>query len=116
MPALSGSSKIETMKDVYNLEVRLSKQEDGLWRAEVPSLPGCFVDGESVKEVMQDIQACAAMALDIRLEQGKSPSELGAVAGETLHLRVPVVVEEHWFRRPKGKTPRQHKSAALPKS
>jgi len=26
------------MKEMYSLEVRLSRQEDGLWRAEVPAL------------------------------------------------------------------------------
>ena len=32
----------------YQFEVRLQRQEDGLWRAEVTSLPGCFADAETV--------------------------------------------------------------------
>ena len=40
----------------YQVEVSISKQEDGLWRAEVPVLPGCFVDAETLEEAMTDIQ------------------------------------------------------------
>lgn len=39
----------------YGVEVAVSKQEDGLWRAEVPALPGCFVDSETVEEAITDI-------------------------------------------------------------
>jgi predicted RNase H-like HicB family nuclease len=92
------------MKEMYSLEVRLLRQEDGLWRAEVPALQGCFVDGDSVKEVLSDIQAVAAMALDIELENGNLPSSLGAVTDEVMQFRLPVVVEEHWFRRPRKKS------------
>lgn len=40
----------------YQVEVSLSKQEDGLWRAEVPALPGCFVDADTVDEAISGIQ------------------------------------------------------------
>ncbi|MBI2917509.1 MAG: type II toxin-antitoxin system HicB family antitoxin [Chloroflexi bacterium] len=40
----------------YGVEVTVSKQEDGLWRAEVPALPGCFVDSETLEEAITDIQ------------------------------------------------------------
>ena len=40
----------------YQVEVSISKQENGLWRAEVPVLPGCFVDAETLDEAVTDIQ------------------------------------------------------------
>jgi predicted RNase H-like HicB family nuclease len=85
--------------NVYDLEVKLSKQEDGLWRAEIPSLPGCFVDGPVIKDVMHDIQECAAMALDLELELGRLPDELKPHPQEHWRLRIPVVIEEHTFKR-----------------
>ncbi len=41
---------------VYNVAVRTSKQEDGLFRAECPDLQGCFVDAETLEAAMADIQ------------------------------------------------------------
>lgn len=40
----------------YEVEITLSKQEDDLWRAEVPALPGCFVDEETIEEAIDHIQ------------------------------------------------------------
>ena len=40
----------------YEVEITLSTQEDGLWRVEVPALPGCFVDEETVEEALDHIQ------------------------------------------------------------
>lgn len=39
----------------YQIEVNVSKQEDGLWRVEVPALPGCFVDSEDLDQALADI-------------------------------------------------------------
>ena len=41
----------------YQVEVSISQQEDGLWRAEVPALPGCFVDAETLEEWRKDAVA-----------------------------------------------------------
>ena len=40
----------------YEVEVSISQQEDGLWRAETPALPGRFVDADTLEEAIQDIQ------------------------------------------------------------
>ena len=92
------------MMKAYNVEVRISKQEDGLWRAEAPALPGCFVDGETVKDVLRDIQEVAAMAIDFFLEEGRLPSAISEIRPEDSRLHVPVVIEEYRFRRPSRPT------------
>jgi predicted RNase H-like HicB family nuclease len=83
----------------YEVEVKLSRQEDGLWRAEVPLLPGCFVDGETIKDVLRDIQEVSAMALDIRLEDDSLPSEIRGMNPEGATYKLPVVIGEHAIRR-----------------
>ncbi len=57
------------MNKQYQVKVTLGRQEDGLWRADVPSLPGCFVDAPTVAEAIADIQEVIAMALDDLNEQ-----------------------------------------------
>ena len=86
--------------DSYSVEVHLSKQADGLWRARVPHLQGCFVDGGSLKDVLRDIQDVAAMFIDIHLEQGNLPRDVDERAPEGTTLRLPVILSDHTFRRP----------------
>lgn len=41
---------------LYDIRLRISKQEDGLFRVECPDLQGCFVDSPSLEEALADIQ------------------------------------------------------------
>ncbi len=85
----------------YMLTVTLSKQEDGLWRAEAPELPGCFADAPTIAQVLADIQECAAMMIDLRRERKQSlPAEVALNRESSLNARLPVVVEEHSFEQP----------------
>jgi predicted RNase H-like HicB family nuclease len=90
------------MSKQYRVRVALGRQEDGLWRAEVPSLPGCFVDAPTVAEAIADIQEVIAMALDDCDEQGLPPGdEVVQVAGEPDEVFIPVPLHEFDFVRPK---------------
>jgi predicted RNase H-like HicB family nuclease len=84
----------------YRVDVRLSKQEDGFWRAEAPALRGCFADAETVHEALAAIQEIAAMMIDLDLEDDGVVSE-GAVTttDDAFELITPVVPLEHRFRR-----------------
>ena len=88
----------------YSIEVRLSRQEDGLWRAEATALRGCFVDGDSLKGVLTDIQAVAAMALDLSLEAGRLPDGVSESSPEDVSIRLPIIIQEHHFRRSRQKS------------
>ena len=86
--------------NAYTFEVKLSKQEDGLWRAEVPALPGCFVDANTIELAVQGIQACAAMALDVYKEIGEPlPKKVGVGLDLPFKFSLPVVIEEHPMKR-----------------
>ena len=96
--------------DSYSIEVKLSKQEDGLWRAEVPAMQGCFVDGPKLAEVLRDIQEVAAMSIDFELERGEVSPAITPCVVEGITLRLPVIISEHSFRRV-GKARPRRKSA-----
>lgn len=64
----------------YQVDVTLSKQEDGLWRLEVPALPGCFVDSETIEQALEDIQEGIRLFIASYRKAGDSlPPELRAV-------------------------------------
>jgi len=46
--------------------------EGGFW-AEVPALPGCYSQGESVGELMDNIREAIAAVLEVMKEQGSQP-------------------------------------------
>ena len=84
----------------YKLDVRISKQEDGLWRAEAPGLDGCFADAETIERAIQGVQECAAMALDVAIEDGESISEgVGQGIELPFMFSLPLVIEEHPMKR-----------------
>jgi predicted RNase H-like HicB family nuclease len=85
----------------YALEVSVSRQEDGLWRAEVPALPGCFVDSASLHEALRDVQECAAMMLHLYAEAGKPLPIPQADAAGPLRATIPVAPQEYEMRRAK---------------
>jgi hypothetical protein len=65
------------------------------------------VDGETVARVLTDIQEVAAMAIDLFMEQGRLPNQVIEVKPIGMVIEIPVLIDEHHFRRRKpraGKT------------
>lgn len=48
----------------------LDRDEDGVWIAECPSIPGCVSQGESKEVALQNLQEAIAMCVEVRAEQG----------------------------------------------
>jgi len=46
--------------------------EGGFW-AEVPALPGCYSQGETVDELMNNIREAISGVLEVMKEEGKRP-------------------------------------------
>ncbi len=89
-----------TRSAAHLLAARLSRQEDGLWRVEVPALPGAFVDAPTVEQALSEIQEVAAMVIDLYQEEQRSlPPEVRPIVDLPAALSLPVVVAEHSFRR-----------------
>lgn len=48
----------------------LDRDEDGIWVAECPSIPGCVSQGNSRDEALANIREAIAACLEVRAECG----------------------------------------------
>ena len=48
----------------------LDRDEDGIWIAECPSIPGCVSQGETREEATINIREAIALCLEVRAERG----------------------------------------------
>jgi predicted RNase H-like HicB family nuclease len=48
----------------------LDRDEDGIWIAECPSIPGCVSQGSSREEALSNIRQAIALCLEVRAERG----------------------------------------------
>jgi predicted RNase H-like HicB family nuclease len=48
----------------------LARDEDGVWIAECPSIPGCVSQGQTREEVINNIREAIALCLEVRAERG----------------------------------------------
>ncbi len=58
------------------LDVRLYQDEDGVWIAEIPAIPGCGSDGRTREEALKNVHDAAELCIGVRKD-----------------LELPVVVE-----------------------
>jgi predicted RNase H-like HicB family nuclease len=50
--------------------VTLDRDEDGIWVAECPSIPGCVSQGKTRQEAMDNVREAIALCLEVRAERG----------------------------------------------
>lgn len=68
--------------------VIVHKAEEGGYWVEVPALPGCFSQGETVEEALQNVREAIALHLEALAEEGQEPPS----DEEWLIARVPVMI------------------------
>ena len=56
------------MPKVYNYTVVIERDEDGIYVAKVPDIPGCYTQGKTVEQVVERIKE----AIEVCLEAEKS--------------------------------------------
>jgi predicted RNase H-like HicB family nuclease len=49
--------------------VTLDRDEDGVWIAECPSIPGCVSQGKTKTEAVESIKEAIALCLEVRAEK-----------------------------------------------
>ena len=52
------------------LSVSLDRDEDGVWIAECPAIPGCVSQGATREEVLENIKEAMQLCLEVRAELG----------------------------------------------
>jgi predicted RNase H-like HicB family nuclease len=52
------------------LSVTLDRDEDGIWVAECPSIPGCVSQGKTKTEALKNIKEAVALCMEVRAERG----------------------------------------------
>lgn len=52
------------------LDVRLYQDENGIWIAEIPSIPGCGSEGETRDEALVNVRDATELCLQVRGELG----------------------------------------------
>jgi predicted RNase H-like HicB family nuclease len=50
--------------------VTLDRDEDGIWVAECPVIPGCVSQGTTKEEALANIKDAIRLCLEVRAEQG----------------------------------------------
>ncbi len=51
-------------------QVTIERDEDGVYVAECPSIPGCVSQGKTKEEALRNIRDAIKLCLDVRQEQG----------------------------------------------
>ncbi|MBM2827446.1 MAG: hypothetical protein HW403_1510 [Dehalococcoidia bacterium] len=72
------------------LSVVLHRAEEGGYWVDVPSLPGCFSQGESVEEALSNIKEAIELHLEGCLEDGLELPE-GKESGFTVTIQIPAL-------------------------
>jgi predicted RNase H-like HicB family nuclease len=58
---------------VTNYAVVIHEEAEGGFWAEVPALPGCYSQGDSIAELMDNVREAIAGVLEVMKEQGSQP-------------------------------------------
>ena len=58
---------------VTNYAVVIHEEAEGGFWAEVPALPGCYSQGESIAELMDNVREAIAGVLEVMKETGRQP-------------------------------------------
>jgi predicted RNase H-like HicB family nuclease len=58
---------------VTKYAVVIHEEPDGGFWAEVPALPGCYSQGDSVAELLENVREAIAGVLEVLKEQGRQP-------------------------------------------
>jgi len=64
--------------------ITLDRDEDGVWVAECPAIPGCVSQGETRAEALENVREAIVACLEVRAERGMP------LTTETQTLEIPL--------------------------
>ena len=50
--------------------VTIDRDEDGVWVAECPAIPGCVSQGMTKEQALENVKEAIKLCLEVRAEQG----------------------------------------------
>ena len=50
--------------------VTIDRDEDGIWIAECPSIPGCMSQGDTKDEALANVKEAIELCIEVRAESG----------------------------------------------
>lgn len=53
-----------------NFFITIDRDEDGVWIAECPAIPGCVTQGSSKQEALKNVKEAIQLCLEVRAERG----------------------------------------------
>ena len=53
-----------------NFRITIERDEDGVWIAACPSIPGCVSQGSTREEAVANVEEAIALCLEVRQEKG----------------------------------------------
>ena len=56
----------------YRFQILIEQDEDGMYIAECPALQGCYTQGETFEEALENIQEVIRMCVQELAEEGKN--------------------------------------------
>ena len=59
--------------EVKSYTVVIHEEPDGGFWAEVPALPGCYSQGETIDEIKRNVREAIAGVLEVLREEGQKP-------------------------------------------
>ena len=67
---LDGRNPSRQLSAIRALTIVLDRDEDGIWVAECPSIPGCISQGTTEEKAMSNILEAVQLCLEVRAERG----------------------------------------------
>ncbi len=61
------------MEKIYNYLVLIEQDEDGIYVAKVPDIPGCYTQGKTIQQVMERIKEAIEVCLEAEKTEQYQP-------------------------------------------
>lgn len=94
-----------------NIDYLVTQDEDGIYCATVPALPGCFTDGKTLAELERNLRVAVQGVLEsyAMLPPGADPlavpeTQMPGAKVKSLTLRFATPAKRHARRRPRRET------------
>lgn len=59
-----------TVAENMKFTVTIDRDEDGIWIAECPAIPGCVSQGDSKDQALENLKEAIVLCLEVRAERG----------------------------------------------